>query len=92
MNYWLLFYLPWCISAWVAVVEFWRMPIFEEGRVGKEGLSVSWGECIVFAIGALIPIANIAMNAFWLGVFWRYWRKGKSSIGSTAINPRKVSR
>lgn len=68
-------YLAFAFSGWVAVVKFFTNPHTEQnwrdsGYHLESGQDLSWCESIAFAVLALLPI-NISMNLFW---FW-VWRQ-----------------
>ncbi len=63
-------YLLFSFAGWVAVIKFFTLPHIETGYSGRNywepGLDVSWCECIVFVLMALLPIFNVSMNLFWI--------------------------
>lgn len=77
-------YLVFCFSGWLATVKFFITPhvtrnCFDTGYYTEAGLNLSWCDCAAMAVLALVPIANISMNLFWLWV-WRQHIKRRPLI------------
>lgn len=69
----LIAYLAFAFTGWLAVVKFYTNPHTEKHWSGRgyhreSGFDLSWCACIWIAVFALMPVANISMNAFWLWV------------------------
>lgn len=74
IAFFIVSYLAFSASGWLAVVKFFTYPHTEKSwPAGNSyrvvpGLDLSWCECVVFAAISLLPFVNISMNLFWLWV------------------------
>ena len=78
-------YLLFCASGCLAVVKLFTMPRWNSFlKKYDDGLNVSWCELLVIMVLALIPIANVSMNCFWLWVLrrqiWPHFKLPKCPI------------